>query len=556
MRFISKCLLVFLLLPTIGNAQSIVINEIMYAPISPEPEWIELYNPSSIDVSTKGWTISDAVKTVKLPENTIKTKGYLILTKDTAGLIQKYQLAGSTFIQVTLPTFNNDEDDCMLKDSNAKIIDSIHYTNKWGGAGGRSLERIDFGYKSDSSNFGSSVAPLGATPVSENSIRRRENDIAALYLVRSSQSNESLDLKATIVNKGRQPISAASINLFSSTSALPIVHYDLTTTLQPKDSVVIDLKWEMADYGSDSLILITTAPNDEFRMNDTQRVTIDFPAPAQAIVINEIMNDPLSSSCEWIELYNQSEHNIQLGGCLVKTFSPPSTIRGYTLPQYILGPKQYVIISANENILPTYPELRTIEGVLSLKKTDINLNANDGFIKLHNADQSLIDSVYYKSTWRENSSSIGVSLERRVPANSSTDDKNWGVCLADKGATPLARNSLNTDSLKLTTAVHIDVKPNPFSPDGDGFDDETNIEIAIPSETEHRISAKLYDLKSRLVATIASDKRMIGTASIPFDGKDNDGRVLPMGLYTLIISSDDNTFTTVRKGLVIAKRKQ
>jgi hypothetical protein len=204
----------------------------------------------------------------------------------------------------------------------------------------------------------------------------------------------------------------------------------------------------------------------------------------------------------------------------------------------------------------TYPQLRTKEGILSLKKKDMNLNTTDGSITIRNADSSLIDSVYYMQAWRENSTAMGVSLERKVSANSSTDEHNWGVCLDDRGATPLARNSLNTDSLKLSSSVHIDVNPNPFSPDGDGFDDETNIEINIPSEGEHRVTAKLYDTKSRLVALIASNKRMIGYASIPFDGKDDHGRILPIGLYTLVISSDDNAFATVHKGLVIAKRKR
>ena len=43
----------------------IVINEIMYAPTSPQPEWIEIYNRSSKTIDLKNYQIADAADTIK-----------------------------------------------------------------------------------------------------------------------------------------------------------------------------------------------------------------------------------------------------------------------------------------------------------------------------------------------------------------------------------------------------------------------------------------------------------------------------------------------------------
>src|SRR4051812_5051702 len=37
-----------------------IVNEIMYAPASSEPEWVELYNPTSAAIDLSGWSMIDA----------------------------------------------------------------------------------------------------------------------------------------------------------------------------------------------------------------------------------------------------------------------------------------------------------------------------------------------------------------------------------------------------------------------------------------------------------------------------------------------------------------
>ncbi len=554
MKFIGFVFALYMASGSSLFAQSVVINELMYAPSTPEPEWVELYHSGATSISAHGWTISDAVKTVKLPDFTIEPNGYILLTKDSIALSAKYSLTNTKILKVTLPTFNNDADLVVLKDSGGAVIDSISYAATWGGTSGKSLERIDDTSPSIASNFASSIDPRGATPSSPNSIRRREKDVSFIHLVRITSSSEDLGLQATIYNGGRSAVTDAELLLYHSASPLPIAQVGLPAILQPRDSATIDFTIFNADYGLDSLTAIVNASGDELHSNDTLRIALLFPALPRTLVFNELMNQPTSASCEWVELYNQSSHTVDLVGCILRSSSSPSSTRAFTLPRYRIPPRQFILISANDKLLTSYPELAQKSGVIILGKTDLNLNTDEGILSIQNPNHSPIDSIHYLHSWYGAISGIGVSLERRDLTDTSQDAKNWGACLDDRGATPLARNSLNTDSLNIATNVSISIHPNPFSPDGDGFEDVLDIDIAIPDENEHRITAKLYDARSNLIAVIVSEKRMIANATITYDGKDINGRTLPIGLYTLVISSDDGAFRTVKKGLVIAKR--
>jgi len=77
------------ILPPPLSFNSIVINEIMYAPKSPEPEWIELYNRTNEPVNLKNWKVGDSqtLKTINV-DFIINPADFIIITsKDTLPFI-------------------------------------------------------------------------------------------------------------------------------------------------------------------------------------------------------------------------------------------------------------------------------------------------------------------------------------------------------------------------------------------------------------------------------------------------------------------------------------
>ena len=112
--------------------QTIVVNEIMFAPLGGEPEWIELNNNSDVDINLKDWTIWDVVTTpVKATVQNdfiIPANGYVVLTKDSS-ITNYHRFISSPILELNLPSFNNDQDGVVLKDNRGIAIDSVLYSN-------------------------------------------------------------------------------------------------------------------------------------------------------------------------------------------------------------------------------------------------------------------------------------------------------------------------------------------------------------------------------------------------------------------------------------------
>ena len=122
---------------------SLVINEIMYAPPTGIPEWVEIVNTSndSVDIqigkSNRLSRYSITIGTGRLH------RMLLVMTKDTALPASRILFSRDNVLQVTsLPTF--------LWNNSARVAlripgsgyDSVYYDPLWGGTGGASSERI------------------------------------------------------------------------------------------------------------------------------------------------------------------------------------------------------------------------------------------------------------------------------------------------------------------------------------------------------------------------------------------------------------------------------
>jgi len=128
------------ILPPPLSFNSIVINEIMYAPKSPEPEWIELYNRTNEPVNLKNWKVGDSqtLKTINV-DFIINPADFIIITsKDTLPFIYPWPNRNKILI-LSLPAFNNDEDAVRIYDQYENLIDSVYYFSTFGGTNRFSL---------------------------------------------------------------------------------------------------------------------------------------------------------------------------------------------------------------------------------------------------------------------------------------------------------------------------------------------------------------------------------------------------------------------------------
>ena len=82
--------------------------------------------------------------------------------------------------------------------------------------------------------------------------------------------------------------------------------------------------------------------------------------------------------------------------------------------------------------------------------------------------------------------------------------------------------------------------PNPFNP-------MTTIKYDLPNA--NHVNLNIFDLKGRLVRTLVSENREAGTHELIWNGQDNNGRMLPSGMYFYQLNTSD--FSRVKKAIFI-----
>jgi len=177
---------------------------------------------------------------------------------------------------------------------------------------------------------------------------------------------------------------------------------------------------------------------------------------------------------------------------------------------------------------------------------------NDGdIIVLKDLVGQTIDSVAYLPSWHHPNvvDTRGRSLERINPNIDSNDPRNWSTCTNILGGTPGKANSIITTS-KISGSV-ISISPNPFSPDGDGFEDFCIIRYNFPMMTSV-LNLKIYDIKGRLIRTLANGELAGTQGEIVWDGIDDNKQRARIGVYVIFLEATDRSSGKVMTAKAVA----
>jgi hypothetical protein len=149
---------------------------------------------------------------------------------------------------------------------------------------------------------------------------------------------------------------------------------------------------------------------------------------------------------------------------------------------------------------------------------------------------------------------VGVSWERVNSGVHSGIPANWALSLAPGGKTPGARNSVAMDKVPENKALA--VWPRVITPDGDGVDDRAYISYEVPFLSA-TVSLRVFTSSGVEVATVMAGKKAPGEGSLLWDGRGQDGTVLPTGLYILLLEChEDETqqVAAMKRTIAIASR--
>ena len=426
-------------------SNDVVINEIMYAPLTDEPEWIELFNRTNNSISLKDWTITDIYttpSTVKISTDiSIMSKSYLIITRDSA-IFNSHPFIPSPVLKLNIPPLNNDADGVILKDNVGKVIDSVKYDQQWGGNSGYSLERKSPDLSSLlKDNWGTSKDFERSTPGRINSLKEKQYDLSIEDISSNPKfpvAGNDVSVSAIIKNNGTSPANNFTVEFSFRQDSSDWKRLSVSNglNLSAGDSLNVPSSYVITKIQSKYIVSVKVIfTSDEDTSNNYYDKIIEPGAAEKSIIINEIMYDPAVGEPEWIELKNISSETINLKNWSISDMLTAPTKSLITNQDYFLPPNELIIAARDTIFYLFHPGLSSKTIIVNYGTLG---NTEDGII-VYDYRDGIIDSVLYKSSWGHKK---GYSLERISPDKNSNDSSNWTLSLCSEKSTPGIENSI------------------------------------------------------------------------------------------------------------------
>jgi hypothetical protein len=498
----------------------------------------------------------------------------MVITKDTALFFSKRMNVLSPVLQApSLPTFlfNNNGDAAVLYDKRDATMDSIIYLPGWGGTNGKSLERIEAVVTPfDSVNWGNSPDSTGATPGKQNYLTPLEHDLKAVRIYSNlTLPGEPASIYVVIKNTGKNSALNFSIKLFHDINqdTIPQKSEFITSTtysdsLARKDSVVVNLIWTNPGHGSKQLIAVVEYQQDMRIIDNTLIGLIKISFLPQSLIINEIMYDPLSGKSEYVELYNNENFPIAIRDWKIHdTPNSSGNTNEFKMSNsnIVINPGEFCVLAADSTILQQFNYLADTTSGFHLhifNKSSLSLNNEGDDVVLKDLTGVVIDSIRFSPYLhnQEIADVNGRSLERINPNMPGNDSRNWSTSANPTGGTPGKQNSIFT--INIPTASSLSFSPNPFSPDGDGFEDHTIISYNLPA-TNSMIRIRIFDVRGRLIRTLVNNEPSGTSGQVIWDGMNDERQKARIGIYVVLLEafvvSGSDLYTV--KGVVVLAGK-
>ena len=415
----------------------LVFNELMYNPSGadlPNYDYLELYNNSQSNIRLGGWTLDIGGATRLLPDSTIKSGEYLIVT--TAAAADTFRLFGKAVGAITASHLTNSGRTLRLVSPQGVTIDSLTYTEKSvvdaeKNGGGWSLERIDpKNTCSEWKNWAFSTDLRGGTPGQRNSVYANNIDNTPIRITNLiPESGNTVQIEFSEIPPYNSMTAAdnyrwgsrrpGGFSFENNKLAVTYGHYFKSDYLQ--EIKIVNITDECGNVMKDTTI--------QFIYHQTQLYDL---------VISEIMATPEPSAGlpenEWIELYNRTDFDIYLVNFYMRVGS-----KYYKIDDGMIGAKSYAILTktGNENNLRQYGNVVTVSKMPAL--------AQSSSITIFDADNYPVCSTDYKQNWFTDDfkAAGGYSLERIDVDNADESAANWAQSESLTGGTPGTQNSIN-----------------------------------------------------------------------------------------------------------------
>jgi hypothetical protein len=527
----------------ISHAQ-VTFSEIMFNPATNEyhDEYVEVFNLSHDEsINLEGWIFSDGIAddriilfrgSSNLPPRTFA----VILDGSYAGNSQIYdsEIPHSVAIfQIDNNSFgsnglsNGNDENLILIDQEGDTVSIYRYSHQ--NEQGFSDEKVLLDAPNSPQNWANSKK-IGGTPGYRNTVTPfaidpfLESD--AIFIREPVFADEVFTIRITAAYAGTLRFAGEVTIYLYANKDRPVEDSLLIKHTFWFDSDIdnsVSLIPEPLSAGIFRFTAILESGQDQNVENNRISRSVTILSRSTSIHLNEIKFLTQESEPEWIELINNGTKPVFLKSWMIAdkndTFRIDSAVYIY--------PLQLKIVAAHD----LSPFFSVEDSLKIIVKNFLNLNNDADELVLMQPDSTEVERVNYNIDWLEGEQNRNVSLERIHPLLHANVAENWGPCVSTNTATPALKNSI-FQSLQ-GVRNEISVSPNPFSPDGDGFDDVVIISGTLP-EKSVRLRIRIFDITGRLISTVSDNQFSGNTFSVVWDGKNNRGENARIGIYIIL----------------------
>ena len=255
------------------------------------------------------------------------------------------------------------------------------------------------------------------------------------------------------------------------------------------------------------------------------------------LVINEVLFNPKDDGVDFLEILNLSDTIFDISCCQIGNKK-----QTYSLPEYLLYPDSCVAITKDAEMLCSQFHCQNPENIVQVEKMLPLLN-DSGYVRLL-ADTILLDTLFYRADMHHIllDDVEGLSLERN-------NDGFFTSASTIFRATPGSKNSIVINAEKNADfSEEISSKDSLcyFSIDSSVtsvYDAEypQNVILRYRLHNLARITVKIYTLSGYSVYTLVESELLQGEGKFYWDGRDEYARILPVGIYVMMVEIYDET---------------
>jgi len=270
--------------------------------------------------------------------------------------------------------------------------------------------------------------------------------------------------------------------------------------------------------------------------------------------LNELLFNPVSGGCDYVEFVNRSNKCIDLSQVWITNRSESGALNeGVRLTDKHIPcmPGSYWLLSESIDSVCSVNGCSKAQNALNIPSFPSMPDAS-GTIILLTASAEIIDEVSYNESMHFPliSQREGVSLEKITPDLSSFDPESWRSASSASGyGTPGFQNS---QYMALSEAPEdgFSVENKWITPDNDGQNDliTINYDVSEPSVA----NLAIYDLNGMVVKVLARNQLLGSRGRYLWDGTSDRGSLLPFGRYILQTEYFNSSGKRILKRFVLA----